>query len=90
MLSATISSSDQSTPGSWNWHPFRPTKGPDSATLDPEEHVMWQAWRKAVIALAIAMIPVYIGLFLAHKQQEERNQRSVPAPNPCEGHGASL
>lgn len=51
---------------------------------------MWHTWRKAVIALAIAMIPVYIGLFLAHKQQEERNQRSVPATNPCEGHGASL
>ena len=51
---------------------------------------MWQAWRKAVIALAIAMIPVYIGLFLAHKQQQERNQLSVPASDPGEGHGTPL
>jgi len=29
---------------------------------------MWKTWRKAVIALAIAMIPVYIGFYLAMNQ----------------------
>ncbi len=51
---------------------------------------MWHAWKKALIALAIAMIPVYIGLFLAHKQQLERDADSAPASDPSEGHGASL
>ena len=38
---------------------------------------MWQTWRKALIALAIAMIPVYIGLYLAMKQQEAAPAQSV-------------
>ena len=52
--------------------------------------MVWHTWKKALIALAIAMIPVYIGLFLAHKQQQERIQESVPTSNPGEGHGAAF
>jgi hypothetical protein len=32
---------------------------------------MWQTWRKALVVLAIAMIPIYIGLYMAMKQQAE-------------------
>ena len=47
-------------------------------------------WKKAIIALAIAMIPVYIGLYLAHKQQSEHEETSAPASDASEGHGASF
>ena len=90
MLSARLSTAPPVYVSSLHLAPLRRLDGLDSAKLGLKEGPMWHTWRKAVIALAIAMIPVYIGLFLAHKQQEERNQRSVPATNPCEGHGASL
>jgi len=38
---------------------------------------MWHTWRKALIVLAIALIPVYIGLYLAMKQQEGAHTQSV-------------
>jgi hypothetical protein len=47
-------------------------------------------WRKALIALAIAMIPVYIGFYLAHKQQKADTVESAPTGNASQGHGASF
>lgn len=53
-------------------------------------------WRKALIALAIFMIPVYIGLFLYWKQEQSKNESppekiELPsAPDPGQGHGPPL
>jgi hypothetical protein len=53
-------------------------------------------WRKALIALAIFMIPVYIGMFLYWKQEQFEFESPAekielrPTPNPSQGHGQPL
>lgn len=59
---------------------------------------MQHPWRKALIFLAISMIPVYIGLYLAMKQEkvsnaqpeESADERSSATPNPGQGHRLTL
>jgi hypothetical protein len=59
---------------------------------------MQHPWRKALIFLAISMIPVYIGLYLAMKQgntssdqqEEAAGERSSATPNPGQGHRLTL
>jgi hypothetical protein len=59
---------------------------------------MQHPWRKALIFLAISMIPVYIGLYLAMKQEKVSNiqpeepagERSSATPNPGQGHRLTL
>ncbi len=53
-------------------------------------------WRKALIFLAISMIPVYIGMYL-YMKQEKIDQSEAPAnpelsttPDPGQGHGLSF
>jgi hypothetical protein len=50
-------------------------------------------WRKALIFLAISMIPVYIGMYLAMKQEKSEapaNSELSPTPDPGQGHGLSF
>jgi cadmium resistance protein CadD (predicted permease) len=53
-------------------------------------------WRKALIFLAISMIPVYIGLYLAMKQEKSEkseapaNSELSTTPDPGQGHGSSF
>lgn len=59
---------------------------------------MKHPWRKALIFLAISMIPVYIGLYLAMKQEkasevqpeELAGERSSATSNPGEWHRQPL
>jgi hypothetical protein len=59
---------------------------------------MKHPWRKALIFLAISMIPVYIGLYLAMKQEnvsksqpeEPAGERSSATSNPGQGHWPTL
>ena len=49
------------------------------------EHSSGSSLEKSLIALAIAMIPVYIGFYLAHKQQKAATVESAPTGNSESG-----
>ena len=63
---------------------------PDFHKKDTCRDNVVHTWRKALIALAIAMIPVYIGFYLAHKQQKTPAVESTPTGDSSKGHGASF